>query len=98
MKNAEIFVLSKHLSLESLDTDTGIRVIINTLTGQCLQMTPESMKILDVFQSPHTLRSASKYLGISGRGSYHLFCKSVSPLINMSFLISTTGVQTHELV
>ena len=96
MNDTEILTLSRHLSLESLDTSTGIRVIINTLTGQRLQMTCESMKILDAFQVPRTLTGAARYLGVSGRGSHLQFQSLVSPLMDALFLINASGVTAHE--
>ncbi len=96
MKKTKAFVLSKHLSLESLDTATGIRVVVNTLTGQRLQMTCESMKILDAFQAPCTLTNAARCLGISGRRNNRQFHALVSPLMDASFLIEASDVARQE--
>jgi len=97
MSDTEVLTLSKHLSLESLDTNTGIRVIINTLTGQRLQMTCESMKILDVFQVPRTLTDAARYLSVSGgRRSHRQFQSLVSLLMDASFLINASDVTAYE--
>jgi len=96
MKKTEAFVLSKHLSLESMDTGTGIRVVINTLTGQRLQMTSESMKILDAFQEPRTLSNAARSLGVNGRGSLRQFRMLVSPFLDASFIIDASNVAARE--
>lgn len=96
MKKPEAFVLSKHLSLESMDAGTAIRVVVNTLTGQRLQMTNESMKILDAFQEPRTLTSAARHLGIGGRGGHRQFRMMVSPLLDASFIINASNVTAHE--
>lgn len=95
MRKTETLVLSKHLSLESIDVDTGDRVIINTLTGQRLRMTDESMKILDAFQTPRTVASAAQCLGVSGRGSSQLH-KVLSPLIEALFLVNALDAVVDE--
>ncbi len=96
MSKREMFVLSKHLSLESLDTSTGIRVVMNTLTGQRLQMTCESMKILDAFQIPCTLSSAARHLGLIGKGSHRQLLSLLAPLVNASFLVNASDVTAQE--
>ncbi|HEY9584723.1 MAG TPA: agmatinase [Candidatus Paceibacterota bacterium] len=96
MSKWEVFVLSKHLSLESLDTSTGIRVVMNTLTSQRLQITCESMKILDAFQIPRTLFSAARELGVTGKGSQRQLRSLLTPLIDASFLVSASDVMAHE--
>lgn len=96
MKKPEAFVLSKHLSLESMDVGTGTRVVVNTLTGQRLQMTSESMKILDAFQEPRTLSSAARHLGIGGRGSHRQFQTLMAPLLDASFIINASNVAASE--
>ncbi|MBI4128333.1 MAG: hypothetical protein HY459_04700 [Parcubacteria group bacterium] len=90
------FLKNRHLSLESLDTGTGIRVIINTLTGQRLQMTPESMEILGAFRVPRTLTGVARYLGVRGRGSHRQFQSLVLQLMDASFLINASDVAGHE--
>lgn len=96
MTKREMFVLSKHLSLESLDTNTGIRVVMNTLTGQRLQMTRESMKILDAFQIPRTLSSAARHLGVIGKGNHRQLRSLLAPLVDASFLVNASDVTAHE--
>lgn len=95
MSKTQTFVLSKHLSLESMDADTDDRVIVNTLTGQRLRMTDESMKILDAFQAPRTVAGAARCLGVSGRGSRQLH-DALSPLIEASFLVNASDVVVDE--
>ncbi len=96
MSKREALVLSRHLSLESLDASTGIRVILNTLTGQRLQMTSESMKILAVFQTPRTLLCAARHLGIIGKGSHRQLWSLLSPLVDASFLVDASNVTSQE--
>lgn len=95
MSKTQTLILSKHLSLESVDVDTGDRVIVNTLTGQRLCITDESMKILDAFRTPRTVASATRYLGVRGRGSRQ-FRDALSPLIEASFLVDASDVVVDE--
>lgn len=95
MSKTQTIVLSRHLSLESVDADTGARVIVNTLTGQRLRMTDESMKILAAFRTPRTVPSAAQCLGVSGRGSRQ-FRDALSPLIKASFLLNASDVVVDE--
>lgn len=95
MSKTQTLVLSKHLSLESVDADAGVRVIVNTLTGQRLHMTDESMKILDAFQTPRTVVSATRYLGVSSRESRELR-DALLPLTEASFLVSASDVVVDE--
>ena len=96
MSKREALVLSKHLSLESLEIGTGTRVILNTLTGQRLQITDESMKILEAFQNPCTLLCAARYLGVTGKESHRKLWSLLSPFINASFLVDASNVTTQE--
>ena len=96
MNSDEILVLSAHLSLESVDDSSGDRVIVNTLTGQRLQMTQESMKILGAFRTQCALSDAVKSLGISDYDGDEKLRSIVSPLIDACFLLRVCDAVRHE--
>lgn len=96
VSNKEKVVLSSHLSLESLEKKIGTRVIVNTLTGQRLKVSRETMKILSVFQTPCTFIDAARYLGVKGQGSRKQLRSLVSSLIESSFLIDASDVVACE--
>lgn len=96
MNKHDNLVLSTHLSLESVDEDTGNRVIVNTLTGQRAQMTQETMKILETFRVPHTLSDAATSLGINSSDEYNQLRSLVSPLKDACLLISTNDATGYE--
>ena len=81
------FVLSRDLALESLDQETGKRNIVNTASGQRLEISDETMKLLWVFKEATTIAVAAKQLGMSGRGSRRKLRRLVEPLIKSNFLI-----------
>ena len=96
MNSDEVLVPSSHLSLESVDDSSGDRVIVNTLTGQRLQMTQESIKILGAFRTPCTLSDATKSLGISDYDGGEKLRSIVSPLVDACFLVRVCDAVRHE--
>jgi len=95
MNSDEVLVLSAHLSLESIDDSSGDRVVVNTLTGQRLQMTQESIKILGAFRTPCTLSDAAKSLGISDYDGCEKLRSIVSPLVDACFLVRVCDAVRH---
>lgn len=96
MNEDDVLTVSTHLSLESLDVNTDDRVIVNTLTGQRLRMTQESMKLLEVFRTPCTLSDVAKSLSISGHDEVEILRSIVSPLIDACFLVRESDAVRNE--
>lgn len=96
MNKSETLVLSTHLSLESVDKDIESRVIVNTLTGQRVQITQETMKILEAFRVPRTLPDAATSLGIDSRDGRRQLRSLVSPLRNACLLVGVSDTAGHE--
>ena len=87
MKDTDVLVLSRHLSVDSFEASTGRRVIANTDTGQRLELGREAAKILDVFRTPQKISSAARQLGLAGRANRQKLHSLLSPLIEASFLV-----------
>ncbi len=93
--NAKSYVLSKHLMLES-ENGNGEVVVCNTRTGHRLELTEESMKILNVFRVTNNTLKAADELGIAEGESYNEFLSIVDSLIEASFLIQVVEGRAEE--
>ena len=96
MNRSETLVLSTHLSLENVDESADTRVIVNTLTGQRMQITQESIKILEAFRTPCTMSDVAKALGIDSRDGRGQLRSHVSLFIDACFLLRAGDVAGHE--
>lgn len=96
MNRDEVLILSTHLSLENVDENADTRVIVNTLTGQRVRITQESIKILEVFRTPCTLSDVAKALGIDSRDGRRQLHSLVSPFIDACFLVRANDIVGHE--
>jgi agmatinase len=94
MSIEERYIVSKDLILEGIDSHSDDRTIVNTVTGNCLKISRETMKILTVFRRATSLRRAATRLGLERGSDIRQLKKNVAALADAYFLVD--AVQPHR--
>lgn len=93
--STDLYVVSKHLMLESENGENGV-VIHNTRTGHRLSLTEESLKILETFRGVKSTRDAAMELGVAGGGQYEEFLLILASFAEAFFLIKVVDGKAEE--
>lgn len=87
MSSEARYVMSPDVILESIDSSRGDRTLVNTVTGHCLRVSSETMKLLKAFKTPTSSRRAAQRLRLKKDSDILELRRRIAALAESYFLL-----------